>query len=466
MDDPPVPGGLLAALRSVVEARTGASPGYWIGPGRGPFDRDWVDLNGNETIETSAGPLHHRRLFFSEATWSDFYAAVANGFLWPLLHLVRHDLPAITGYYPMPRQALASEWASFRDSNLAFASAAAALPNVGHAWIHDYQLGLVPRYLRETGFDAPIGFFLHTPFPDGGIVSRILSPQAAAHFREWCEGILGADLVGFQTREDLDRFRHAVATLGAQTDGEQLTWQGRRVRLGVHPVGVDEGPIRAALDAEIVAAPIIQGIGSGPLPVVVALERADYTKGIPERHRAIARAFQDGQRFSYIGVSAPTRRGVAGYSALSEQIDSATEEAVESARTVGMHFDYRLEAIPWAEVMTLLALADVVFISSLADGMNLVPLQAVLCQSRKHAHLRGCILAGRDVGVSSTYSEFVGSGLMTIEPTDIQATAAALGHAIAGGAGRMSDEFVAGVRAHSAGHWAARFIAELEATRC
>jgi trehalose 6-phosphate synthase len=405
-------------------------------------------------------------LFFSGSIWNDFYASVANGFLWPLLHFVRHDLTAVTGYYPAPGLLRASEWTAFRAVNRAFAAAGAEIAGVRHAWIHDYQLGLVPRYLRESGFEAPIGFFLHTPFPNGRIVAPVLSTEGARRFREWCEGVLGADLVGFQTNEDAERFRDVVAPFGAVRDGEHLSWNGRRVRIGVHPVGIDEAPVRAALES-VVADPLaIHRDRIGELPIVVGLERADYTKGIPERHRAIARAFMGGQRFAYFGVSAPTRRGVAGYSSLSRQVEEATEEASAAAKVAGVLFEYRLEAIGWAEVVGLLAAADVVFTSSLADGMNLVPLQAVLAQSGKPVQLRGTILAGRDAGVSSTYSQFSGAGLTAIEPTDIPGSAVALSHAISGRAGRISDEFVAEARALSAHHWAERFMAELEETQC
>ena len=458
-------GGLLAALRAAAAAWPGMPEVVWIGAGRGQFDREWVDSDGYETVETQSGPLRHRRLFFDGATWAGYYATVANAFLWPLLHLVRLDLPEKTAYYPVPAAPSATQWNAFRNVNRAFA-AAAEESGANRAWIHDYQLGLVPRYLRESGFAAPIGFFLHTPFPNIAVAARYLAHEAAGHFREWCEGLLGADLIGFQTVEDVERFCEAVVRLGAVRRLDGVEWQGRTVAVAAHPVGIAPATVPAAVKGSPLANPAIAGAREAGLPLVVGLERADYTKGIPERHSAIALAFQSGRRFAYVGVCAPTRPGVAGYAALNTHIQSSIALASAAAREAAGFFDCRLQTIGLEEVITLLSSADVVFTSSLADGMNLVPLQAVLAQSERGSGLRGAILAGRDAGVSSAYRQFVGDGLLTIEPTDIAGTAAALSRALAGGAGRISDEFVAAVQHHSARHWADRFFDELEATRC
>jgi trehalose-6-phosphate synthase len=167
-------GGLLAAVRPIIEPWKDGEGTTWIGVGRGEFDRDFCDERGIEFIDTPRGPLRHCRLFFDDATWAAHYKQVANSFLWPLLHLVREPLPDLTDYYPRPHLPTADEWAAYRRVNDAFALAALEQPRQGTCWVHDYQLGLAPGLLRRKGFPGRIGFFLHTPFPALDVASEFL----------------------------------------------------------------------------------------------------------------------------------------------------------------------------------------------------------------------------------------------------------------------------------------------------
>lgn len=463
----PVNGGLLAALRPVIAPWDGSSGTTWIGAGRGKHDESWVDERGYELIATPRGPLRHRRLTFDEATWQGHYGTVANGFLWPLLHIIREPLPDRAAYYPAPESAADEDWKRYVEVNRRFAEAALEeQPWPRTCWVHDYQLTLVPAMLRTAGFSGRIGFFLHTPFPDLRIAGRYLDERSAEQVREVIGGMLGADLVGFQTDSDADRFEAAaINLLGAEPTADGLVHEGRSVRVDSYPVGIDvDELIGDALEA--VPGDRFREAKETGLPVVIGLERADYTKGIPERLRAIARAYREGAKFAYIGVAAPTRGGVASYEALQPAIENAANAARAAADAAGCWLTQTRELIPWEEVVALQRDADVVFTSSLADGMNLVPLQAAAVQSLRTEGQRAVIIAGRDAGVSEAYAGFEEDGLVSVDPFDQEAMVSALREAIAGRPGRITERLLEAVREHDATSWATRFLGDLEAASC
>jgi trehalose 6-phosphate synthase len=325
--------------------------------------------------------LRHRRLYFDDQTWHGHYAESANGFLWPLVHLVRERLPDRCVYYPAPETPSPAGWAAHASVNRAFAAAALEGRAARNCWVHDYQLGLVPAMLREAGYAAPIGFFLHTPFPSLEIAGPYLSQGGREHFREFVAGILGADLVGVQSEQDAERLRWAATQLGLATmDGDHLRVGSRRVCLGTYPVGIDTDEVLAAAEEETRPG-VTQELRERGLPLVLGLERADFTKGIPERFAAIEALFRQGG--SRISGWRHRRARVPGYETLGPFIKAAAARCEAAARDAGGSFQHVEESISWNDVVALQREADVVFTSSLADGLNLVPLQAAIAQSRR-----------------------------------------------------------------------------------
>ncbi len=451
-------GGLLAAVRPVIAPWEDGSGTVWIGPGRGPHDRDYIDAAGYELIDTPRGPLRQRRLFFDAADWQGHYREVSNGFLWPLLHLTGADLPHQAISYPAPVLPSGSAWAAFERTNLAFAQAALGERPAASCWVHDYQLALVPGILRQRGFAQPIGFFLHTPFPDVDVALAGLGDPARERFASVLRGILGADLVGLQTPSDQRRLQQgAVSLLGARAGEGWVELEGRRTCTGAYAVGIDADELLAVAQ-DAVRPPQISGLGS-ERPLVVGLERADYTKGIPERLRAIARAYHLGARFDYAGFAAPTREGVRGYAEVLQAIDHEAAAAETAAYAAGCRFLQSSDDIPWEQAVALQAAADVVFTSSLSDGMNLVPLQAAVLQSLRPPAERAVILAGRGAGVAEVYRGQ--PGLVAVDPFDIEGMARALVAALEGRPARVGDAFIAAVRQNDARRWATRYLSDL-----
>ncbi len=471
-------GGLVEAVRPVLVPWEGDVHGdggggtTWIGAGRGHHDRAWTDADGCELIETPAGPIRHRRLYLGDDDWRGHYAEVANGFFWPLLHLVREPLPSRSAAYPSPTSPDEAHWRAWERVNRRFAAAAleeAAHPSVDTGgsgevcWVHDYQLALVPALLRAGGYGGRVGFFLHTPFPSLAVAEPFLPPPVRAHVGEWLSGVLGADLVGLQTEADAVRLREAAARLcGAREEGPDLHVDGRLVRIAAFPVGIETESLATIAEATATTLPAGVASGDGALPLVVGLERADYTKGVPERLAAVSAALESGARFAYAGFSAPTREGVAAYDALQAECDRLAAQAERLAEARGLPFLQSRAALAWSAVVALLREASVVFTASLADGMNLVPLQAAIAQASRPEASRGVILAGRDAGVCTTYACHEADGLVPFDPLDAEGAAAALREALAGKPGRISDRLVAAVREHDARAWGSAFLGALE----
>ncbi|MFN8507140.1 MAG: trehalose-6-phosphate synthase [Dehalococcoidia bacterium] len=461
---PATEGGLLAAVRPIIATWDGDHGTTWIGAGCGPFDREFVDGRGFEIIPTAHGPLRHRRLFFSDETWHGHYRQTANGFLWPAMHIIELPLPDITAYFPRPQTPSPGAWAAYEQVNDAFAAAADATAAGEPVWIHDYQLALVPALLRDRGATVPIGFFLHTPFPAMSVLERVLDREGLARFERIVTGILGASLAGFQSEADAARFIDAAERLGATRAGDRLTFAGRETCVGAYPVGIDADELlavaRAAGPITLFEPPAI------PVPLVVGLERADYTKGIPERLAAVRRAYDAGVAFTYAGVAAPTREGVAAYERLASDVETAAAEAARAARAHGRVFTHVHRNLPWVEVVGLQRDADVIFTSSLADGMNLVPLQSAIAQSLKPMGERAVIVTGKGAGVAAAFAGFEQDGLVTVDPLDPAAMDATLRAAVAGELPQVSDRLIAAVRSRDARAWATRFLTDLEEIRC
>ncbi len=450
------PGGLLAALRPLVEPWDGSQGTTWIGAGRGSCDRAWTDDRGYEFIPTPRGPLRHRRIYLDNPTWQGHYGAVANSFLWPLVHLVRRPLPLITDYYPLPATPSDGQWDAYRWVNELFAAAVVDEEPGQTCWVHDYQLALVPAFLRRHGFRGAVGFFLHTPYPDPATATSVLEPRGMHIFREWTQGILAADLVGVQSEGDRNRLLEAARAFGGP---------GPLPRIIVCPVGIDCDDVDAAAAAGGLPIAMDQ-IADLSLPLVVGLERADFTKGIPERMRSVARLLDGGARFNYVGVAAPTRRGVHAYTRFDSNLRAAAGIAEAAGRRAGVSVIHYEEALGWPDVVALQREADVVFTSSLADGMNLVPLQAAIAQAQRPPGERAVLIAGADAGVASAFPGFELDGLVPVDPLDATSMDATLEAALRGEPGRVSERLIAEVRRRDSRAWASAFLSELECVRC
>jgi trehalose 6-phosphate synthase len=244
-----------------------------------------------------------------------------------------------------------------------------------------------------------------------------------------------------------------------------LFQEGRPTRFGAYPVGIDTSEvIETAATGTLPAA--LENLRAAPGPLVVGLERADFTKGIPERLKATTELYERGVVAAYAGIAAPTRPGVISYEGLEGAIERVAGEASRAAARVGATFVQLQQALDWREVVALQRAADVVFTSSLADGMNLVPLQSAVAQFGRPPEQRAIIITGRDTGVAEAFAAFSGRGLNIVDPLNPAAMADTLHRAVTGRLPRVSDELIAAIRARDARAWATSFLEDLEAPSC
>jgi trehalose 6-phosphate synthase len=351
------PGGLVTALEPVMRATAGA----WVGwAGQPDLEFDPFESDGIEIVPV---PL-------SQADLANYYEGFSNDTLWPLYH----DVIASPGYHR-------EWWESYVAVNQRFADAAIAIAADGAVvWVQDYQLQLVPRMLRLARPDLVIGFFNHIPFPPYGIYSQL--PWRT----QIIEGLLGADVIGFQRIADASNFSRAVRRLtGYVTKNPSIEVPGynggpsRRVLAKAFPISIDsrsfeEMARRPEIQAR--AREIREGLGN-PKTVMLGVDRLDYTKGIGHRLKAFGELLDEGrisvEDVTLVQVASPSRERVQAYMQLRDEIELTVGRINGDFGTMShTAISYHHHGYPREEMVALYLAADIMLVTALRDGMNLV----------------------------------------------------------------------------------------------
>jgi trehalose 6-phosphate synthase len=347
------PGGLVSALLPILRERAGAWIGWSGAAGQAPepFDHQGIRLR---PVQLSAEELEL------------FYLGFSNATLWPLYHdSVR---------FPEFRR---SWWRSYVDVNQRYAEEAArSLEDGGTVWVHDYQLQLVPAALRERCPNAHIGFFLHIPFPPGELFAQL--PWR----RQLLEGLLGADVVGFQT--ELGRRNFVTAAVryadARRIDDEVLEWRGRRIVARSYPISIDFTAF-----AELGADPAVRSRSEEirdrlgrERKIILGVDRLDYTKGIDKRLKAFEtllarRVNSDLPSPVLVQIAVPSRELIPDYAEIRERVESYVGQINGEYGTLGRApIEYHYKSIDQRELAAWYLAADVLAVTPLRDGMNLV----------------------------------------------------------------------------------------------
>lgn len=360
----PSPGGLVTALEPVMRANDGA----WVG---------WTGVADDDQEAFEAGGLHLVPVRLSGSAVELYYEGFSNDTIWPLYHDVIAQ-PTYSRRF----------WEAYVDVNRQFAEAsAAAASEGGTVWVQDYQLQLVPRMLRELRPDLVIGFFNHIPFPAYGLFSQL--PWR----REIVEGLLGADLIGFQRRADAGNFLRAVrrifrvqtahgrVELPAAGEGRWPNSSSDRPRSVVarhFPISIDAKAYVALVedpDVRARAAQIRDELGN-PSTIMLGVDRLDYTKGIRHRFAAYAELLAEGKLDDdtvLVQVASPSRERVETYKALRDEIELTVGRVNGEFGTIAHSaINYLHHGYPREEMVALFLAADVMLVTALRDGMNLV----------------------------------------------------------------------------------------------
>jgi trehalose 6-phosphate synthase/phosphatase len=433
-------GGLATGMRPFHEA----SNGLWIG---WPGDVSQFSDEERARIDTA---LHERGIVpvhLSKEQVDLYYHGFSNRVLWPLFHYLIDRVPVH-----------AAGWDAYREVNAAFADAVARQYRPGDLiWVHDYQLMLVPAMLRQRLPSARIGFFLHIPFPSAEVF-RILPWR-----REVLDGMLGADLVGFHISAYTRHFVDAVQqVVGAGTGAEHVRVGRHEVGVGAFPMGVEADQFAAlASDEDVRAqAEAIRHDAAGR-QIVLGVDRLDYTKGIPRRLEAIEQLLTAHPELSdqmrYIQVAVPSRGEVEQYQKFKRVVEGTIGRingTCSTLRSTPIHYIHQSVSMP--QLVALYAAADVMLVTPLRDGMNLVAKEFVA--SRVH-----------DDGVL-VLSEFAGAaaemaGAVMVNPYDVDAVAQRLHDALSMPADERRARMQAlrrRVHEYDVHHWAADFLTRLQ----
>jgi trehalose 6-phosphate synthase/phosphatase len=378
-------GGLVAALDPVMQAVRGT----WIAWGSGDADFDVAGAEGRLMVPPEDPRYLLRRLPLEREEVEGFYNGYANQALWPLCHMAMEHA-----------RFRRRSWDAYQAVNARFAEAVAEeARDDAHVWIHDYHLARCPRVLRRLRPDLFMMHFWHIPWPAWDVFRAC--PQSA----DLVDGLLANDLLVFQHPRHAQHFLEcAEREVGARADAERdtLEYEGHLVRVTAIPISVDfktwDATSRSGATERWVAR-LRRRLGAAERLVVVSVDRLDYTKGIPERLRAIDLFFRRYPRFRsrvvFIQKCAPSRTGIRAYRDLQQRVEAEITRVNAAHATADWQpVVYLPRPIPPAAMAALYRMADLCIVSSLADGMNLVAKEFVACQVDGRGALALSELAG------------------------------------------------------------------------
>ncbi len=394
------PGGLVSALVPVAQRRGGA----WIG---------WTGTPGVTVDPFVHDNIYNLPVSISTGESDSYYEGFCNRTLWPLYH----DAVSEPEYHR-------HWWFAYLAVNVRFADmlARAAAPGAT-VWIHDYHLQLVPALLRNRRPDLCIGFFLHIPFPPEELFARL--PWRTAVLK----GLMGADVIGFQTRAGARNFLQVARRYtDAVRQGNHLNVGDREVQVDAFPISIDFEQFDSRARDETVrrrAEELRQRLGGGRR-IILGVDRLDYTKGIDVRLKAYRELLAERKasiRDSVlVQVAVPSRARIVEYKEMRSRIEELVGQINGEFGEVGTAaVHYLRRNLPFDELIAMYRAADVMLVTPLCDGMNLVAKEYV---ATRHDNTGAIIL-----------SEFVGAAAelrraILVNPHDVDGLVDALQDAL------------------------------------
>jgi len=405
--------GLVTALEPVMRACSGV----WVAHGSGSADRETVDRNNHVRVPPGEESYLIRRVWLSEEEQQGYYYGFSNEGLWPLCH-VAHTRPVFR----------ADDWRQYRAVNQKFADAVCGEVDSRDPIIlvQDYHFALAPAMIRAQLPAATVIMFWHIPWPNAERMG--ICPWR----NELLEGLLGSSILGFHTQLHCNNFIDSVDRyLETRIDREHnaVVMQGQHTLIRPYPIAL-EWPVRwveAAPSCEECRAQIWRELGLKPNALLgVGVDRLDYTKGVEERLLAVEllleRYPEFRGRFSFAQLAAPSRVKIGRYRELNEMVEGLSGRI---NRRFGRE-DYRPIILLRShheppEVFRYFRAADLCYVSSLHDGMNLVAKEFVAARS----DFKGVLVLSEFTGAARELTE-----ALIVNPYDLEGSSDALAAAL------------------------------------
>jgi alpha,alpha-trehalose-phosphate synthase [UDP-forming] len=406
-------GGLTEALDPVLRA----AGGIWIAQGTGDADREVVDAKDKVAVPPDRPEYTLRRVWLTKAEVEGFYAGFSNKGLWPLCHNT-----------PVKPEFNHAEWQTYQTVNRIFAEAVIQEAGAGKAvvLVQDYHFAMLSRYLREKNPHLTIGQFWHIPWREYEVMRQ------CPWEREIITGLLGNDLLGFHIKSYCRNFiESAGRSAGAETDHTKSTVSlaGRTTYVEPFPISTDfdaisaqagSGEVKREMDS------LRQELDLEGKYVGIGVERLDYTKGIPERLRALEKFLEDNPgyrgRVVYIMAGMPSRTQISAYQELDKKVDELINRINAKYGTDSWKpVIFMMRQLTTVTLNALRRLAHFCVVSALHDGMNLVAKEYVSARNDGD----GVVILSRFAGAAEELTDAI-----LIDPNDIDEFAAKIKEAI------------------------------------
>jgi len=437
--------GLVTGIEPILRA----CGGTWLAHAGGSADRAHSDAMGRVAVPPEAPEYTLRRLWIAEDEYERYYSGFANEGLWPLCHTA-YVQPSFRG----------ADWQAYQAVNETFARTAVEETGAdGLLLIQDYHFALVPRLVRERAPHVVTSLFWHIPWPNAEVVG--ICPWKETLL----EGMLGADVVGFHTRQYCLNFLETVQRyLECRVNLEEMSvsYGGHETRVRPYPISV-EWPYPAATRMAGTALRRELGIPAAA-HVSVGVDRADYTKGLLERVHAVEQLLEDNPslagRYVLVQLASPTRTRIRKYQQLAADLEEAVARVNERFGTAAWKpIQLQMRTFSPDEVRRYYAMADSALVTPLHDGMNLVAKEyAAACEDGD-----GALVLSMFAGAAKELD-----GALLVNPYDTQQVAQAILRAIRmplaerrARMGRMREQ----IASHSIYDWSEKLLTDMREIR-
>lgn len=438
-------GGLATGLGSFYKSYDS----IWVGwPG---IPRDKLTGREEKSIKKKmASDFDCHPVFISQSDIEKYYYGFCNKTFWPLSHYFTEWVAYDKGF-----------WTAYKSVNELFCRAISQIREEGDIiWIHDYQLMLLPKLLREKFPDATIGYFHHIPFPSFEIF-RLLPWR-----KEIAGGLLGADIIGFHTFDYAGHFLKSVhRLLGYEHSWGQINAEDRIINVDVFPMGIDFerfSETAKSLRVQEEVKKIRRKLGERK--IILSVDRLDYTKGIPQRLRAFDTFLKRHPRYrekvTFILLSVPSRTKVEHYRLLKREVDEIVGKINGEHGTIGwIPIWYLYRSVPFHSLVALYSIADISFITPLRDGMNLIAKEYIASKTDG----KGVLILSELTGASKELGEVI-----TINPNNREEMVEALEKALRMPVEKQIENNMVmqdRLRRYDVRRWAEEFISRLFYTK-